>query len=233
MRLPGRRRAAARRRRGSGLSGAARARDLQQRGVERDLAPAARAAALEAMEAAYAAAGVERFAAWTHEPEVALRAELLARGYRVTECTRAMGMPLDAIALPPPATQLLRSDWPDYLAYLRAAGLPAGLLGGVDPTPFHALAAWVDGANVATALALDHRGDRGLYNLSTLEQARRRARHRAHRAPAPQRRGTGLFDREPAVDGDGRTHLRRRWDSATSAGSSSISPARRMSGQRS
>ena len=44
--------------------------------LERDLGPAGRAHALDAMEAAYAAAGVERFAAWVHESDVAMRADL-------------------------------------------------------------------------------------------------------------------------------------------------------------
>jgi len=142
--------------------------------LERDLAPAAAAAALEAMEAAYTAAGVERYAAWVHESQMALRDELHARGYRVTETTRAMGMSVDDLAAVPPAAELIRAEWADYLSYLRALGLPAGLLSGVEPTRFHALAARLDGADVATALALDHDGDCGLYNMSTLGHARRR-----------------------------------------------------------
>src|SRR3954468_22142924 len=43
---------------------------------ERDLAPAERAVALGAMGAASAAAGVTRFAAWTHESDHGLRADL-------------------------------------------------------------------------------------------------------------------------------------------------------------
>src|ERR687885_2485155 len=49
--------------------------------LERGLAPAARAAALDAMEAAYAAAGVTRYAAWLHESDEAMRGELERRGY--------------------------------------------------------------------------------------------------------------------------------------------------------
>src|SRR5690349_18937711 len=44
--------------------------------LERDLGPAERAAAIRAMEEAYAAAGVDRFAAWAHESDEALQAEL-------------------------------------------------------------------------------------------------------------------------------------------------------------
>src|SRR6266487_2546155 len=44
--------------------------------LERDLTAAERADALDAMEAAYAAAGVTRFAAWVHERDEAMRGEL-------------------------------------------------------------------------------------------------------------------------------------------------------------
>ena len=47
--------------------------------LEPDLAAAERADALDAMEAAYAAAGVTRFAAWPHERDAPLRAELSRR----------------------------------------------------------------------------------------------------------------------------------------------------------
>src|SRR5436190_19368391 len=42
--------------------------------LERDLGPAERAAAVSAMEDAYAAAGVDRFAAWAHEGDEGLPA---------------------------------------------------------------------------------------------------------------------------------------------------------------
>src|SRR3954453_23840523 len=46
--------------------------------LERDLAPGERAAELDAMEPAYAAAGVMRFAAWAQESDRGLRADLEA-----------------------------------------------------------------------------------------------------------------------------------------------------------
>jgi hypothetical protein len=52
------------------------------------------------MEAAYSSAGIERYAAWVHESDEGIRGELIARGYTLDETTRAMGMPLDDIALP-------------------------------------------------------------------------------------------------------------------------------------
>jgi GNAT superfamily N-acetyltransferase len=143
--------------------------------LERDLAPAERAAALDAMEAAYAAAGVTRFAAWTHDSDHGMRADLEARGYALDTTTRAMGMDLaEDLRLPRPALALERADWPAYLRYLERFGLPPGLLGGVDPDVFHVLLAARDGEDVATALAFDAGGDRGIFNVGTLEHARRR-----------------------------------------------------------
>src|SRR5262245_25810589 len=66
----------------------------------RDLGSAQRAAALDAMEAAYAAAGVTRFAAWMHESDEALRADVVARGYVLDTSTRAMAMPLSEFGVP-------------------------------------------------------------------------------------------------------------------------------------
>ena len=63
--------------------------------LERDLGASERADALDAMEAAYASAGVDRFAAWVHESDGAMRRELESRGYTLEESTRAMGMELD------------------------------------------------------------------------------------------------------------------------------------------
>jgi hypothetical protein len=51
-----------------------------------------RAAAMEAMDAAYAAVSVADFAAWVHESDNNMRSELLTRGYSLNESTLAMGM---------------------------------------------------------------------------------------------------------------------------------------------
>jgi GNAT superfamily N-acetyltransferase len=142
--------------------------------LERRLAPDARSAAVDAMAAAYGAAGVESYAAWIHESDEGMRAELMGRGYGVAESTRAMGMPLHDISVPFPEVELGPLEWPDYLEYLEAAGVPAGLLGGADASTFHVLAVRHEGETVATALAFDHCGDCGIYNMSTLEHARRR-----------------------------------------------------------
>ena len=142
--------------------------------LERDLGSSERANALDAMEAAYASAGVDRFAAWVHESDGAMRRELESRGYTLEESTRSMGMELSDLRLPEPELELAPPDWSAYLDYLVAFGLPSGLLAGVDPGAFHVLIARLDGEDVATAIAFDLDADCGIYNVSTLEHARRR-----------------------------------------------------------
>ena len=129
---------------------------------------------LDAMEAAYASAGIERFAAWVHEGDEALRAALAARGYAVQETTRAMGMELGDVRVARPEVELAPPEWPEYVRYLERAGVPEGLLRFVYPGDFRLLLARRDGELVATALGFDRDGDRGIFNVSTLEHARRR-----------------------------------------------------------
>ena len=75
-----------------------------------------RAAAVDALTAAYAAAGVDRYAAWVHESDEGMRAELSGRGFTIAgESTRAMGMSLDEIFLPRPEAEIGLVDWPDYM----------------------------------------------------------------------------------------------------------------------
>jgi ribosomal protein S18 acetylase RimI-like enzyme len=139
--------------------------------LERDLGPAGRAQALDAMEAAYAAAGVERFAAWVHESDVALRDDIEERGYTLDTTTRAMGMELADIGVPRPEIELAPSNWAEYLG---AAELPAGLLEDVDEHAFHVRIARLSGESVATGFAFDLDGDSGIYNVGTHDHARRR-----------------------------------------------------------
>jgi GNAT superfamily N-acetyltransferase len=139
--------------------------------LDRDLGAAERAHALDAMEAAYAAAGVMRFAAWVHENDEAMRDDLERRGYTLEESTRAMGMALDDVRLPRPEIELGPPDW---FEYLRIIGVPPGFLSGADHAAFHVLVARLGGENVATAMAFDHGSDCGIYNVTTLERARRR-----------------------------------------------------------
>jgi ribosomal protein S18 acetylase RimI-like enzyme len=139
--------------------------------LQRDMAASERADALEAMEAAYTAAGVTRFAAWAHESDVAMRADLERRGYTLDTSTRAMGMVLDELRLPRPEIELGPPDW---LEYLRILGVPPDFLAQADPAEYRVLVARLDGGNVATAMAFDLDGDCGIYNVGTLEHARRR-----------------------------------------------------------
>jgi GNAT superfamily N-acetyltransferase len=139
--------------------------------LDRDLGPTERAAAVDAMEAAYISAGVDRYAAWVHESDEGMRAELNRRGFTLDESTRAMGMSLTDAPLEVPEVGLGPPGWAEHL---RIIGAPPGLLSGADPSAFHVLVAQFAGANVATAMAFDHNGDCGVFNMSTLEAARRR-----------------------------------------------------------
>jgi ribosomal protein S18 acetylase RimI-like enzyme len=138
---------------------------------EGDLSAAERAEAGDAMEAAYAAAGVEGHAAWVHESDRAMRADLERRGYVLDETTRAMGMALDDIRVPRPRIELGPSDWFDYL---RLVGVPRHFLARADRAAYRILVARFDGASVSTAMAFDVGTDCGIYNVGTLEHARRR-----------------------------------------------------------
>jgi ribosomal protein S18 acetylase RimI-like enzyme len=136
-----------------------------------------RATALDVMEGAYTNAGLTHFAAWVHESDRAMRADLERRGYGINEYTRAMGMSLDGVR-PPPAVvaadaELAPASWIDYLRFLTAFGLPEGLLVGTDPAAFHVRTARIDGETVAAAISIDYDGDCGIFNVGTLERARR------------------------------------------------------------
>jgi GNAT superfamily N-acetyltransferase len=130
-----------------------------------------RAEGLEAMEAAYAAAGVERFAAWVHESNAPLRAAIEARGYTLNEANRMMGMSLDEIRVPRPAIEALSHEWQGHLDYLWAEdGVPEGFLAGLEPDVFRA----VNAGTLATGISFDHDGDCAVFNVGTVPQARRR-----------------------------------------------------------
>ena len=142
--------------------------------IERGLGRVERIEAMEELEAVYAEAGVDRYAAWAHESDGALRDELDGRGYRLEETTRAMGMSLDGITAKASEIDCERLDWPQYLDFLSADGAPDGLLSGVDPAAFHALGVRVGHQCVSAAIAFDHDGDCGIFNMGTLETFRRR-----------------------------------------------------------
>jgi len=139
--------------------------------LDRGLGAADRADAVDAMQAAYSAAGIASYAAWVHESDQPMRGELERRGYIIDDSTRAMGMGLDDIAVPRPQIDLGPASWPEYLAM---DGLPPDFLRKADHAAFHVLAARIDGEMVAAALAYDFDGDTGIFNVETMEKARRR-----------------------------------------------------------
>jgi ribosomal protein S18 acetylase RimI-like enzyme len=139
--------------------------------VERGLPATRRAEAIDAVLSAYADGGVDSYAVWVHESDTALQSDLDRRGFVLDSSTRAMGMSLDRIRSSPPVLELDASDWS---AYLRIIGAPQGLMAGVDRAAFTVRIARLDGEAVAAAAAFDHGTDRGIYNVATVERARRR-----------------------------------------------------------
>ena len=139
--------------------------------LERALSARDRTDALDAMEAAYATAAVDRFAAWVHEDDRALRHELERRGYSIDTTTRAMGMVLGE-------TRLARSPIEPRTAGLARTPPHRAGSGGAsrsrDPTAYRVAVARLDGESVSTALAYALDGDCGIYNVGTLAHARRR-----------------------------------------------------------
>ena len=138
---------------------------------ERDLGSDERVAALDAIETAYGLAGIGRFAVWVHESDEALRRDVVARGYTLDSATRSMGMTLADLRVPRSHSA---AESADLVAHARVAELPAGLLDAVDERPFGVLVARLGSEQVSTGIAFDHEGDCGIYNVGTLERARRR-----------------------------------------------------------
>ena len=82
-----------------------------------------------------------------------------------------MGMALDTIRLPRPQLGIGPATWAEYLAF---DGLAPDLLAGSDHAALHVLVARDGGGIVSAALAYDHDGDCGIFNVGTAEHARRR-----------------------------------------------------------
>jgi GNAT superfamily N-acetyltransferase len=139
--------------------------------LDRGIDAAAAARAIDAVEATYREAGIDRYAVWAHESEPAPIAELSARGYRFDMSTRAMAMPLERLPAARPELEPVDLDWDGYT---RLFEVPDGLLAGADAAEMRLRAAALDGEVVAAVLAFDHNGDCGIYNLETLAPARRR-----------------------------------------------------------
>jgi ribosomal protein S18 acetylase RimI-like enzyme len=140
--------------------------------LTRDLGPQERARALAAMEAAYDSADVDRFAAWVPESDTAMRADIEARGYVLDTTTWAMGLELTDLPDPgSPAVELGSAPWSEYVRY---EGLPSDFLAGADHAALHLVAFREADDIVAAALAYDFGSDCGIYNVGTVERARRR-----------------------------------------------------------
>jgi GNAT superfamily N-acetyltransferase len=142
--------------------------------LARDLSASGATEAVASTVRLYDAAGVDRFTIWAHESEEAAITELNRSGFHLDTWTRAMAMSLDEIDVPRPRIELGPPDWDEHLRYLRTLGVPDGLLVGVDARVFHVLVGRLNGENVATAIAYDHDGDCGIYNMGTLPHAQRR-----------------------------------------------------------
>jgi len=131
----------------------------------------ARAAMLAALEEEYVESGVDRYAVWVHEGDAELRDDLEERKYVVTESTRAMGMALNDLDVPRPELDVTAADWSDYVKLL---GLGDDFQQYADPAAYVVRVARLDGQVAAVAMAFDHQGDCGIYNVTTLDHARRR-----------------------------------------------------------
>jgi ribosomal protein S18 acetylase RimI-like enzyme len=142
--------------------------------LARGLEPSSAGLAIAAVEDAYLMAGIGEYAVWSHDSEHATMAELERRGYHVDTCTRAMAMSLDDARPRPAATQVAVGDWGAYQRLLPQLGAPDGLLAGVGDGTYDVLIGKLDGTAVAAALAYDHDGDCGIYNVGTVPHARRR-----------------------------------------------------------
>jgi ribosomal protein S18 acetylase RimI-like enzyme len=84
-----------------------------------------------------------------------------------------MGMPVDDVRIPRPQLDIAPPGW-SWADYLRLVGVPPGFLADADTAAYHILIARHGGEDVATAMAVDHDGDRGIYNVATLDRTRRR-----------------------------------------------------------
>jgi GNAT superfamily N-acetyltransferase len=139
--------------------------------IERGLAAEMRSAAVAAVEEIYADAGVASFAAWVQESDTGMRTEFERRGYVVTESTRAMGMAMDERPPLPPQPEYSRFDWDEYI---RVMEVPTDFFAANDMSVFQILLGQLDGENVATGMSYELGGDCGIYNVGTLDHARRR-----------------------------------------------------------
>lgn len=126
---------------------------------------------IDAMKAVYTGAGITHYAAWVHESDREMKTALEQRGFIQADSTRAMGLSLLDLNPLRPEVELGSLTWNEYPQHF---GLPDGLLSNADHSRLHLTFACLDGDIAATALAFDHDGDCGIYNVTTLDHARRR-----------------------------------------------------------
>lgn len=134
------------------------------------LTEARRRVAVDAMMASYAEAGIGDYAAWVHESDGTMVAELTRRGLKHRETTWAMGRTLTA-APPVDGVAIALGEWDEYLRVLE---LPPGLLADADPDDFEVAVGRLGTAPVAAGMAFEHDGDVGIFNVATRAAARRR-----------------------------------------------------------
>jgi ribosomal protein S18 acetylase RimI-like enzyme len=134
------------------------------------LARGERRDAVGAMTSAYAESGITEYAAWVHESDGPMLAELEGQGFTHQETTWAMGRTLREVPRVPDP-RVAPGEWRDYLRVLE---LPPGLLESADPHDFDVLVAALGDEPVGTGMAFDHEADSGIYNVATLDVARRR-----------------------------------------------------------
>jgi len=132
--------------------------------------PAASEAAAE-IARIYAAAGVESYAIWVHESERAAIAALAESGLQVDMSTRAMAVSLGEISPAEPEFKVERTGLPEHF---RSFDAPENLLAGAEPDDFEVVVSRLGGRAVATGMAFDNDGDRGIFDLGTQPEARRR-----------------------------------------------------------
>jgi GNAT superfamily N-acetyltransferase len=143
-------------------------------------------ATLDAVERAYAKRGVERFAVWVHESEKAVAPAVEARGYDYDSSTRAMAMPIAALA--EVDTSMLDLVEPSLERFWAVDGLD-GLVPDLSPERAHFYVARFEGGDAAMLMAFDHEGDCGIYMVGTRPDARRQGLAAALSAHAVKQAG--------------------------------------------
>jgi len=139
--------------------------------LDRGLGARDRIRAVDAIENAYAERTIDHYAAWVHESDHPMRATVTRRGYTIDTVTRAMGMDLDDIPPLRPDVEIAPVEWSAYAGY---EGFAPDFLKTANHDAFHILAVREGGEIIAAGLAYDFETDCGIYNVGTIERARRR-----------------------------------------------------------